>query len=59
MEGLCETYPHVVYEELSKGSITENSAHVDGNSDAVEGNCDALEGKFQHTLILKIIFCSH
>ena len=39
MEGLRETYPHIVYEELSKGTVTENSEHVDGSCDTLEGKC--------------------
>ena len=39
MEGLREMYPHVVHEELSKGTITENSEYMDGKCDALEGKC--------------------
>lgn len=38
-EGLRETYPHIVHEELSEGNLYENSAHVNDN-------CDILEGKY-------------
>ncbi|ONK73504.1 uncharacterized protein A4U43_C04F32300 [Asparagus officinalis] len=46
-EPLCETYPHVVYEELSKAVVYEKPLEEDivKNSTQVDGNCDVVEEK--------------
>lgn len=49
---MSENYPHIVYEEQSKGSITDECADLS----LMDGDSDMLEGKQHHCYFVFKVF---